>query len=205
MPTVEEAIRAARDQHPHFTRERHTDGMLVRAASRYQRRLHGRLADADPDLLYTEEPISFPLTDHEAGQVIPTAHLRVTGGEVRFPGALAPAPLHIQGVKWRYRSRPQWSVEIVNGTMRPMGDAQDWLSVSQVVLRLWPVPTELEARTSEIDLPGDPLDVVAGAMAELMASRLALPGFGNALREEDYIDQVTGRRRAKVGTVKEVY
>ena len=204
MATVEEVIRAARDLNARFTRERHPNGVLLRHMGRYQRELSAKLADARPDLLRDQVAASGTAPTI----TLPAGALRPTGGEVRFGGTREAEPLHILGIKWTWRARPRWSAEQNDRTLTRLGDATLWSDVESWAVWYWPAPDALTALSSSIDLPGDPLGVMAAACADLMATRdpdMVNDSAALREREHDYINEVTGRKRVKVGRVKEVW
>lgn len=208
---VEQVILNARDEHPAFTRRSTPDAPLLRFLTRLQQRLLSEISHWKKDAVQEVYEVDLPLVEFDDGEELP-AHLLVHGGTVYFNHASRdPEELHVVQFADRLRRyRFRWGAYVQVSTLKLLGREQDWSTVDRLEVFYFPEGPELTARDSEFILPGQPLNCLTAAVADFLASRTeGVDVQEYAARagasEEAYLDQVTGRRRATVSKVREVW
>lgn len=211
---VREVILAARDARAEFTRQQTGDSAAVRFLERWQRRIAGEIARWRPEAVSSPVEVALPLADFDAGFTIPD-HYRVHGGAVFYTNTdTRPEPLELLEFHERMERRDGPAAYIQGrNTLKLIGVAADWQSVSQILLELFPVPTAIAALTEDLSLPGDVEPAASSALASFMAQRQPsmsraekLELAGVALTDEEaYLDMITQRRIARRSVQKEVW
>ncbi len=166
-PTVASLVAAdlfesARDEHPLFDPRRHPDLVLLRALSRYQRRLVPRITRVNTKFLTTELETALPLADFDAGITLPDYSYPV-GAEVETPGSIQAenkkftADIVAREARFRY----DLAVYVWNNKLYLTGQAADWQGFTFV--RFYYV--------AEVD----PLTTLTGAGGTLVVPNAAEP------------------------------
>jgi hypothetical protein len=168
-------IRAARDGHPSFTAAAHPDPVLVRALSAEQRRLLGKMVQANPSAAASTLAIDLTTYDFAAGVVLP-AHHHVhdpaeavgKGGERGHVFLISHANLNGQ--------RPQYGYAVHAGRVFLAGTAREWSRVMAVNVSYTPVAGELDSLTAPLVLPDTAEPYMVRFLEVTMAKRLPRPG-----------------------------
>lgn len=208
-----DVVNVARDEHPAFDRQSTPDIVALRALARYQQELLGRIYNAKPDALHVAQEVQLPLEDFAAGIALNDC-LQVHGASVYYRSR-------------DYRPEPVMFVDYPHRFIRPGGPAAyrradrifllgtpaDWQDVARVVIDLFPRGPDTLGPKDELVLPGQAMAPCVAALAVAMARRLGperrpdLVELRDRLAEaeERYLDQVTGRRRAVVSVIQDVW
>lgn len=203
-------IEAARDRHASFDRERTPDLVLLRFLSREQRRLMGKLAQANPQAVSVTQDLLLSAYDWRAGFLLLAYQALDVRGEVIFTDpARHAAPLHIRALADQSVAGVGYFAGAQGDVLRLFGVAADWEGVERVRVRLAPLPDELKRL-------GDPLTVPDTAEAALVASLTAFlagraegvdgrPFYAEAVQyETDLIREIRSSYRAVSFKVREV-
>lgn len=214
-------VNAARDVHPAFDKQSTPDAPALRRVARYQQGILAAIAETKLDRVRVGQEITFPLVSFENG-VILNPYIRVHGATVYTTDSpsvavdvdLVEYPERLDGQIIGFRMPDRiWppgilggpAAYITAGVFKPLGAAADWLSVARVVVDLFPVgPDELKP-TDALLLPGQPLRACVADLASFMGVRAGVPVPDPTPDRESYLDEVTERRRAKVGQIREVW
>jgi hypothetical protein len=213
MPTAPEVFEAAREHFPAGD-EVHTGAQILYGwLTRYQRRLLAEIAHWSPGAVAEDAEILLAGYDFNAGAGLPP-HLRIHAGTVHPFGARSPVELDLVGFDQRFGGR-SWPQAYVRGDrLYLIGDDPRWQAVERVVVHLFPAGPALTPQAPNLILPGEPTETCALELAVRMAARLQQPDRASdlgqlrehaALAEQAYIDDVTGRRRARVGYTETVW
>lgn len=208
-----DAINSARDLHPAFDKRSTPDVVALRHLALYQQDLLAKIAETKLDRLHVSQTIPLPLAHFDDGAQI-DPYLRVHGGKVlwnttTFP-TLQPAPLEIVEYPLRLdyvldTSKPAAYIEA--GVLKLLGVAQDWTDFATIVLDLFPQGPEVIGIDDQMLLPGSPMRACVASLGLFMGGR-AIPPVTPAVdagAQDSYIDEVTERRRAVVGTIRETW
>lgn len=208
---VEDVIRAARDRHPAFTIRQTPDSLLYRFIEQLQQRLLAQIADLRRDAIVSLFPIELPIEDFEAGVELPD-HILIHGGDVHYPGSRPRRDLVIVGFHTR-NFYPVQPTAYISGThLFLLGDPGAWNEISSIDLKYFPRGGQVTGKATELVLPQDPLEVCAAACVSFMASRDTTGEVDKAdflaqreIAEARYMDRATGRNRATVSRIQEVW
>lgn len=168
-------VRAARDGHPSFTASAHPDPVLVRALSAEQRRLLGKLVQANPSAAATVLPIEISAYDFTAGAALPSHH------HVHDP-AEAVGTGHERGQVFlishsnRNGHRPRYSFSVHAGRVYLSGTAAEWGRVKIVNVSYTPVAAEVSGLSSALVLPDSAESYLVRFLEVVMAKRPTPPG-----------------------------
>lgn len=214
-------VNAARDIHPAFDKQSTPDAPALRQLARYQQGLLAAIAETKLDRVRVGQTITLPLVSFEQGVKL-DPYIRVHGATVyttdsptvaidvelvEYPGRLDGQLL---GLRMPERVWPPAilggpAAYIEAGFLKLLGNAQDWTNVEKIVVDLFPVgPDELKP-TDELLLPGQPLRACVADLSNFMAVRAGVKVPDGIADRESYLDEVTERRRAKVGQIREVW
>lgn len=212
--TVADVLLHGRDAHPAFDRRWTPDGPVLRFLSRYQQEMLSRLAQIKRDAMQTAWDIEIPAEDAwEDGEFVPDRIL-LHGGTVVFTDTSRPAEeLDLLEFSQRFEDR-SWGVYFLGGMLRFSGLHSDWTEVDHVTLYYFPQGDDLTAKTDLFVLPGQSLRLLVPAAAAFLAKRAV--GLGQDVdaaalvaeqrtAEDLWLDEVTNRRRAIVGSTRSVW
>jgi len=208
-----DVVNVARDEHPAFDRQSTPDIVALRALARYQQELLGRIYNVKPDAVHVAQEVQLPLEDFAAGIALNDC-LQVHGASVYYRSP-------------DYRPEPVMFVDYPHRFIRPGGPAAyrradrifllgtpaDWQDVARIVIDLFPRGPDTLGPKDELVLPGQAMAPCVAALAVAMARRVGperrpdLVELRDRLAEaeERYLDQVTGRRRAVVSVIQDVW
>lgn len=203
-----DVINAARDFHPLFTRQSTPDIVALRRIARYQQSLLTDIARLAADRVHTSQTITVPFADFAAGVVL-EPYLRVHGASAayidtsRTPRAveLVEYPLRLDGIATDNIPR----AFIQGGKFMPLGIAEDWIAIASVTVDFFPMGPDTVQLGDKLFLPGNPLRACASDVAAFMAQRAGTAPIDYIADRESYLDEVTERRIAKVGVIREVW
>jgi len=208
-----DVVNVARDEHPAFDRQSTPDIVALRALARYQQELLGRIYNVKPDAVHVAQEVQLPLEDFAAGIALNDC-LQVHGASVYYRSP-------------DYRPEPVMFVDYPHRFIRPGGPAAyrradrifllgtpaDWQDVARIVIDLFPRGPDTLGPKDELVLPGQALAPCVAALAVVMARRVEPDRRPDLIElrdrlseaEERYLDQVTGRRRAVVSVIQDVW
>lgn len=200
-------INGARDAHPALDKKSTPDHVALRWLAKYQQGLLTEIAQWKPDALHVDQEIDLPLVDFDAGEAL-DEYLVLHGGTITFVDTQRkPEPLVLVDYLLRLDQPPPLAAYVRAGTLFLLGTAEDWTDVSTVTLDLFPAGPDALELTEELLLPGTPRRACEAALATFMATRAEVankvPDPAGAV--DSYLDEITGRRRAKVGRIREVF
>lgn len=172
MPlTCRSLILGARDAHPSFDRFRHPDAVLVRALSGEQRRLAGKVIQANRSALAAElPPIELAAYDFAAGAALPAFQF-VHGAHGLTPTG---QPVEVREIAWGNRLRPpSWGFTfyVHAGRLFLTGAPADWKPVASVHVSYAPLPGELASLDAALVLPDGAEACLRAFLADFMARR----------------------------------
>lgn len=215
------AINAARDFSPAFDRQSTPDIVALRQGARYQQGLLAAIAETKLDRVHVVQSIPLPLTRFDQGVEL-NPYIRVHGATayttdapeiavdveiVEYPERLdaSVAGLRMPDRLWPPTWLGQPSAYIAAGFFKLLGTATDWISIARIEVDLFPTGPDDVKLTDALVLPGQPLRACVADLAAFMGLRagVAMPDPSGA--RESYLDEVTERRRVKVGTIREVW
>ena len=212
--TAADVFDAAREYFPAGDPLHTSASILYGWLTRYQRRLLAEIAHWTPGAIATDETIDLATYDFAAGHALPEL-IRIHGGTV-YDGQGNEQGLEIVDFEMRFLVpvpyRPRAYVR--GGSLHLLGTALDWTDAATVAVHYFPRGSELTPSAPTLVLPGDPAEACALHLAVHMAARIRQPeGLSDlaylreesALAEMAYIDDVTGRRRAKVSTTPTIW
>lgn len=215
------AINAARDFSPAFDRQSTPDIVALRQGARYQQGLLAAIAETKLDRVHAMQTITLPLTRFDQGvQLDPYIRVHGATGYTTDSPAIAinielieyPERLDASVGGLRMPDRlwpPTWlgrpSAYVEAGFLKLLGSADDWTTIARIEVDLFPTGPDEVKLAEELMLPGQPLRACVADLAAFMGLRagIAMPDPTGA--RESYLDEVTERRRAKVGTIREVW
>lgn len=200
--TAGEAIKAARDVHTTFDKERHPDPSLLRFLKRYQQRILTAIAALRQDAIVSTDDIDLSTYNFATGHELP-AHILVHGADVVYTNTeIDSHPLVRVGFNQRHIRYSAATGYFSRTHLFLNGRSADWTGIATVTVRYFPEGGDLPALSTELDLPGQALDACAGALAHFMASRVRVDNLSAPTllteaqeAEEKYIDQITARRQ----------
>lgn len=213
--TVADVLLHVRDLHPAFARRQVGDGPVLRFLTRYQQERLARLAQVKKDAVQSTFELEVPAeADFADGDYVPDNH-QVHGGDVVFTDTNIPKePLEIVSFAQRLEDR-RWGAFVHGRSIKLLGLFSDWAGVDHIDIYYFPVGEDLTGRDSEFDLPGQPLTMLVAATGAFLGSRPVPEGSPpvdvvallaeKQKAEEEWLDQVTGRRYATVGRIREVW
>lgn len=162
-------IRSARDVHPAFTEQQTPDASLLRRLTQYGRELRGEVVRHDKQRIVTEETVSFPLADFDAGHTL-TAHQSVIGGDVVLRNN-DEHEFHVVDWSSRHGSIPYYSGWIRSGVLYFRENAAWWNGVTSVVLSYIPSWDGFAVMSDTIDLDDRAQTPMIAEAANFMAGR----------------------------------
>lgn len=211
MLIPDDVIDQARDQHPKFNPEQHTNRILKRELSRYQRELVGKMVIARKQDLRVTESVAFPLGVFVDGHTIVSELLLVLGGDVFNDAAgVVRSPLFI--VPWtnRFDTIPWPAVTWDGQVIHFLGIEKDWATVASVKLEIVTTPATISDPTVASVLPDLAEQTVTGRLAYFMARRDSEVD-PSAFRvdwmqaEKDFLRLQSSKNRSTRARVREVY
>lgn len=167
---VGDLIKAARDAHPTFNDRRHPDAVLLRALSRYQRELLGRLIRLDQTQAVVQLDTDLPLPDFDKG--IPVyAYKYPMGAAVFQPNSDKSHDVEIVAFQDRHRYRG--AVFLLDNILYLTGRSRDWEPFSLIRFYYVPEPDALPAlmTTTLVYLPDSAENTLVTYLAMKMAQR----------------------------------
>jgi hypothetical protein len=126
---VRDLVTAARDEHPTFDDRRHPDPVLLRALSRYNKELLGKIIRLDDSKGVEYFDQALPLAVFDNGIAIP-AYKYPFGLQATALGRTRPHPLDL--VSWEESSQYRHAGYLLNGILFLCGRPHDWTSFSSV-------------------------------------------------------------------------
>lgn len=202
-------LNQSRDVDPAFDKQSTPDAVALRFLARYQQHLLSKIAHFKRDALHTAQTIALPLANFAAGTAI-NAHLSIHGVSVSFTDANRdPEPVRLVEYPLKldpYHHHHYPTAYIRARTLFLLGEADDWTDMKTVTIDLFPAGNDAITMTEALLLPGSAQRACVDAVAGFMAARAKVKLNFNPLDSEDsYLDEVTERRRAKVGTIREFF
>lgn len=204
-------LMAARDVHPAFDKQSTPDAPALRHLAQYQQGLLAAIAETKLDRVHVAQSFTMPLVNFDQGVTL-NAYIRVHGATATpidtqvppFDVELVEYPLRLDDRKWAdWRWKPRAYIEA--GVMKLLGTAEDWNDIASVTVDLFPVgPDDLTMRTPLV-LPGQPMRICVADLAAFMAVRAGVSVPDPLGARESYLDEVTERRRAKVGVIRDLW
>jgi hypothetical protein len=211
-------IRAARDEHPTFDDRRHPDPVLLRALSRYQRELLGRITRLDPAQGIAHLDTTLPLSSFSAGITV-AACKKPFGAEVTLAGHHVHGKTHpVDLIPWREKAAYRHAVYFLDGVLYLTGQARDWVHFSMLRFYYVPEPASL-ALDDTVILTLLP-DAAEPTLVAFLASKMAQRGGAGEgqtppdpasfaadwMRAEDrFFDEMAANTQAVTSTVREVF
>jgi hypothetical protein len=211
-------IESARDEHSSFDSRRHPNAILIRALSRYQRRLVPRIIRLNRSVLTTTLEQALPLANFDAGIALldykyPAA---VEVETIPEQSGLANRKFPVDLVSWQARTRYHLGAYIRNNVLYLTGSAPDWLGFTKVRFFYMPEVEKLTTAASVLVVPNAAEPCLVAFLASVMAQRgttdeaLEKPDAGwfrSAWREaeEEFLDEMGMHTQAQVSVVKEVF
>jgi len=204
-----DAIEDARDLDATFTEQRHPTEILIRYATRLQRRLVGLYLDEAPLMIRREHTQSLPLASFDAGFTVPN-FLEIVDIEVRdtTQSPVTRAPVDKVDLKQRFalnmNMRSCWFdfvyVPAVVGppavaaytapTCHLAGRDINWQGWNEVAILYVPYIADFDATTDpagqDVELPDESRDLFIAKLAAFMASRTSTrPDLVQEAADED--------------------
>lgn len=209
QPTARQAIDAARDFHPAFSRDSTPDAVALRRLALYQQELLAQIMETRLSAVHETQEVALPLTDFDAG-VILNPYLRVHGGSVAYTDSLTRRPKPLRFVEYPLRldeivTDDEPKVYLTAGRLHLLGTADDWQDIATMTVDLFPRGPDTLALNDRLVLPGSPLRACAADLAAFMAMRADVTVMDPMPAKMGYLDEVTERRRAHVGVVTEIW
>jgi hypothetical protein len=183
--TVAELLDEARDFHPSFTRQNHPDPVVMRALSRYVRRMAAKITEIDETAL--AEPVEVDAA---------TLLAAITGrtGIALDPHLMVLQPIHavreLDGIRvpvdlvdlaTRNQVRvPYPAASLAGGKLYPLNlmdvagdtyDAHGWEEYTGLELMMVPLPVAFTGPTDTVTLPDACMDAIVHHLALFMAGR----------------------------------
>lgn len=210
-------ILAARDEHPSFDERRHPKDGLLRALSRYQRRLVAKIIRINEKFMVAEQETVLPLADFEAGIEVPDYKFPA-GAEVEH-GITPVRTTPLNFVPWEQRHRYVNGLYLRNNRLYLTGTASDWSGFT--LLRFFYMP-ELDALTKvsgdegTLVVPNAAEPCLVAYLVSFMAQRghkdpeMEQPDKAGFKREwerleQEFLDELDEHGQAEVSTVHEVF
>ncbi len=221
-PTVASLVAAdlflsSRDGHPLFDPKRHPDLLLLRALSRYQRRLVPRVTRVNTKFLTQELETALPLADFDAGITLPDYSYPV-GVEVQTTSSET-ENVTVDLVSREARLRYLRAAYVWNNKLYLTGVANDWLGFTFV--RFYYVAevdslTTLSGAGGTLVLPNAAEPCLVAYLCHFMANRtqktedVEAPDkreFRAAWREveTEFIDEMSMHVQAEVSVIRDVF
>lgn len=208
-------IQSARDEHPLFDDRRHPKLILLRALSRYQRRLVPLINRVNTKFLTQELETALPLADFDAGITLPDYSFPV-GVEVQTSSS---EKLIVELVSREARLRYLRAAYVWNNKLYLSGVANDWVGFTYVrfyyVAEVDPLTTYTGA-SGTLVLPNAAEPCVVAYLSHFMAKRtqktesVEAPDkrvFRDAWKEaqQDLLDELGMHTQAEVSVIREVF
>lgn len=167
----------------------HPDAKILRWANRTVPRISEEIGKYREDLVLVTSDITIATHDFDAGHdVSGISFILPLGGDVKYPAPDAIIyPLTFVSSEERNSKRYRYGAYLDDQTVFLLGYDGWWQDVETVTLRFQKKTTDLTARTSNIDLPGDPIDAL-----------VSLYGGGEGAAYDDYLNRITGRNRVEI-------
>lgn len=209
QPTARQAIDTARDVHPAFSHDSTPDAVALRRLALYQQELLAKIVEARLDAVHEEQTIALPLTDFDAG-VLLNPYLRVHGGSVTYTDSTVRRPQPLRFVEYPLRldeivTDDEPKVYLAAGRLMLLGTVESWQNIASITVDLFPRGPDTLKLNETLVLPGSPLRACAADLAAFMAVRAGVTVTDPQPAQTGYLDEVTERRRAHVGTVRETW
>jgi hypothetical protein len=172
-------IVAARDASPTYDDRRHPDAVLLRALSRYQKELLGRIIRLDPSKAVEYFDQALPLTVFANGIAVP-AYKYPLGAQVTYSGGTDVC--HLTLVQWADNLRYSHGGDesgaracyLLNGILFLCGEAEDWTEFSSLRWRYVAEPAALAmSRATVLTLLPDSAE---GTLVAYLALKMAQRG-----------------------------
>lgn len=213
-------IRDARDEHWSFDERRHPGPVLLRALSRYQRRLVSGILRANRRVLVSEQETALPLANFDTGITVPD-YKHPIQVEVDYPQDVNQEQRRniVNLVPWERRLDYHRAAYLRNNTLYLTGVAADWTSFEKVRIYYIPEVNDLTTYTGAggtLVVPNAASPCLVAYLAQFMARRAASSetiaaaerrefraDFAEA--EEAFLDELAGQRQAELSVVKEVF
>ena len=168
---VGDILTASRDQSPTYDDRRHPDAVLLRALSRYQKELLGRIIRLDPSKAVEYFDQALPLTVFANGIAVP-AYKYPLGAQVTYSGGTEVR--HLELVSWPDNLRHHHACYLLNGILFLCGEAEDWTEYSTLRWRYVAEPAALAmSRATVLTLMPDSAE---GTLVAYLALKMAQRG-----------------------------
>lgn len=201
------AVSAARDAHPAFDKASTPTAVALRQLAQFQQGWLAAIARYKRDAVHAGQTIALAEATLFTTGVALDEHLAVHGGSVTWKDA-ARRPVDLQLVEYPLRLslertwRPRGYIRA--RTLILLDTADLWADVASVTLDLFPAGADDLAEDDALVLPGQCLRACTEALAGFMAGRAEV-NVASTGAVESYLDEVTDRKRAKIGVIREVY
>lgn len=218
--TAEQVIDAARDEHPAFTPQRHTDATLLRQLERYHKRLAGKLSNVNSSVLAVELVIDILTFDFVNGFAFPANLYVLPDGEVEPQNEIDPgdrAKFTLIGQNVRLGTRPVLSGWFIQNQFYLNGDLRNWTGFLRLHLHFTAEPVGPLVPADNFDpFPDEVVDVLVARLAMHMAKRghidpsippidkpIYLAEFGDA--EQRFLEQQGEKKKARLIKTQDVF
>ena len=212
-----ELITSARDEHPTFNDRRHPDPVLLRALSRYQRELFGKLIRLDSQKAVIYQDTALPLASFDAGIAVPT-YKYPSGAEARTSTCTIGRQLKI--VAWERRTEYHHAVYLRNGVLYLTGLESYWTDYDTIrffyVPELAALAIDAAAMSAVLSLP----DAAEATLVAFLALQMAKRGgagdgetapdakvFGGewVAAEDRFLDEMGRNTQAVSSVIRDVF
>lgn len=223
MPAVaslvaKDLIQSARDEFASFDDRRHPDTVLVRALSRYQRRLVPRIIQLNRTVMTQELVQTLPLANFDAGITL-LDYKYPAGVEVETvpeESGLSVRKFQVELVAWEARFRFHLGAYIRNNVLYLTGSSRDWLGFTKVRFYYMPEVEKLTGTTSVLVVPNAAEPCLVAFLASVMAQRgttdkeLEKPDaawFRGAWREaeDEFLDEMGRHSQAVTSVIHDAF
>lgn len=178
--TAGEVINLARDAHASLSVQSTPKPVMLRRISEEQRTLFDMIFSRVPGLLAQVLTVPLPLADFDAGIDLTT---EIPGGwkdltpSAEFQFSDRPPPAGVVKVGFvpfeqRLQSRSLPAITFRDNTIFLLGSANNYNQFSEVRIPYTPIPADVTAETSVLELPDDARGVLAARLASVSLRRL---------------------------------
>lgn len=212
MPLVaKDIIEQARDFHPAFLNNDHSDKMLLGVLSRLQRQLYEQVVKLNEEALaenYTLAIADILAAEDTQGGVVLPDHYLVISALLRYStGTMAP----VEFVDYRAEEAEFPAAALIGQELFPFPSIR-WedTNIEDMLIRYVPVPAKLTALTSELSLPVQAEDALVMGLVLFMATRANVMGELPSILEQaqasvtSFVDMLTDQDTTTLWTVRKI-
>lgn len=207
-------ILSARDEHPSFSERRHPPGTLLRALSRYQRRLVAKIIKNDDSVMVETLSTALPLGDFASGIAIPD--YKYPAGIEAETGDTPPRRVPVELVAWQANLRYLCGAYLKNNTLYLTGNATDWNGFLAIHFSYMPEVDSLTRPADVLVVPNAAEPCLVAYLAHFMAQRgqkdpeVEIPDKREfkqswAEIEDEFLDEIGTHQQAETSQVRETF